>query len=364
MADGLTRLDGADPVVHGGRAVAASCPGAREESVHMALFPARSRTRRARAIRELLDRWTTLTDLRERVLAEIEPLRKRQADRQLAAGEGRAVGHAAGAAVPRSVTRGICRCCSSCRRSSCGRRRADVDGARRGRAPRVTIERAGGVKCERCWRYVRIACRPIRHGRGCASDARTPCAERESCADVHRRSRDVRAATMTVTSAVGLGDLAAARGRRLRSADEGAGAIGDAAAARERDGRSRASWISLTSRNTGAAFGILNASDFPFKTVLIAVVATAALVGVGMYAASLGAPSTDGAHRPRADHRRRRRQPARPDRRPARWWISSTCTGAPITSGRSTSRTRRSPIGVAIMILDMLGVGTHVSKTA
>ncbi len=40
-------------------------------------------------------------------------------------------------------------------------------------------------------------------------------------------------------------------------------------------------------RNTGAAFGILNAVDFPFKTAVIALVATAALVGVGMYAASL-----------------------------------------------------------------------------
>src|SRR5438552_5205578 len=40
-------------------------------------------------------------------------------------------------------------------------------------------------------------------------------------------------------------------------------------------------------RNTGAAFGILNAVEFPFKTVIIAVVATAALIGVGMYAASL-----------------------------------------------------------------------------
>jgi signal peptidase II len=40
-------------------------------------------------------------------------------------------------------------------------------------------------------------------------------------------------------------------------------------------------------RNTGAAFGILNYAEFPFKTVVIAVIATAALVGVGMYAASL-----------------------------------------------------------------------------
>jgi signal peptidase II len=40
-------------------------------------------------------------------------------------------------------------------------------------------------------------------------------------------------------------------------------------------------------RNTGAAFGILNAVEFPFKTAVIALIATAALVGVGMYAASL-----------------------------------------------------------------------------
>jgi len=39
--------------------------------------------------------------------------------------------------------------------------------------------------------------------------------------------------------------------------------------------------------NSGAAFGILNGVDFPFKTVLIAVIAMAALVGVGLYAASI-----------------------------------------------------------------------------
>ena len=40
-------------------------------------------------------------------------------------------------------------------------------------------------------------------------------------------------------------------------------------------------------RNSGAAFGILNYVDFPFKTALIAIVATAALIGVGIYAAGL-----------------------------------------------------------------------------
>ena len=39
--------------------------------------------------------------------------------------------------------------------------------------------------------------------------------------------------------------------------------------------------------NSGAAFGILSGADFPFKTAVIALIATAALVGVAMYAAGL-----------------------------------------------------------------------------
>jgi signal peptidase II len=41
-------------------------------------------------------------------------------------------------------------------------------------------------------------------------------------------------------------------------------------------------------RNTGAAFGLFNTVDFPFKAVLIPLVATAALIAVGLYSASLG----------------------------------------------------------------------------
>jgi signal peptidase II len=40
-------------------------------------------------------------------------------------------------------------------------------------------------------------------------------------------------------------------------------------------------------RNTGAAFGLLNASDFPYKTAIISLVAVAGLVGVGVYSAGL-----------------------------------------------------------------------------
>jgi signal peptidase II len=43
-------------------------------------------------------------------------------------------------------------------------------------------------------------------------------------------------------------------------------------------------------RNTGAAFGFLNAADFPGKPIVIAVVALGALIGVSLYASQL--PST------------------------------------------------------------------------
>jgi signal peptidase II len=39
--------------------------------------------------------------------------------------------------------------------------------------------------------------------------------------------------------------------------------------------------------NTGAAFGLLNAADLPMKSVLLGIVAAAALAGLAFYAASL-----------------------------------------------------------------------------
>jgi signal peptidase II len=116
-------------------------------------------------------------------------------------------------------------------------------------------------------------------------------------------------------------------------------------------------------RNTGAAFGILNGADFPFKTVVIAVIATAALVGVGMYAASLAhhqlvariglALIIGGAAGNLLD---RIVVGSVVDFVDVYWrtyhfWAFNVADSA-IT------------IGVAIMMLDMLGVGTHVSKTA
>ncbi len=40
-------------------------------------------------------------------------------------------------------------------------------------------------------------------------------------------------------------------------------------------------------RNTGAAFGFLNAVDFPGKTIVIAVIAIVALIGVSIYAGTM-----------------------------------------------------------------------------
>ena len=115
-------------------------------------------------------------------------------------------------------------------------------------------------------------------------------------------------------------------------------------------------------RNTGAAFGFLNAVDFPFKTTVIAVVATAALVGVALYTARL-------AH----------------DQKLARFGLALIIGGAGgnlidrLTAGSVVDfvdvywrswhfwafnvADSAITIGVAVMILDMIGVRTHVSKT-
>jgi signal peptidase II len=114
--------------------------------------------------------------------------------------------------------------------------------------------------------------------------------------------------------------------------------------------------------NSGAAFGILNGADFPFKTVLIAVVATAALIGVGLYAASLAhhqliariglALIIGGA---------------------AGNLIDRVLTGSVVDFVDVYWRTHHFwafnvadsaiSVGVTMLILDMLTTGTHASKT-
>ncbi len=114
--------------------------------------------------------------------------------------------------------------------------------------------------------------------------------------------------------------------------------------------------------NSGAAFGILDSANFPFKTALIAVIATTALIGVGMYAASL-------AHHQLV----------------ARTGLALIVGGAAgnlidrVVAGSVVDfvdvywRTHHFwafnvadsaiSVGVTILILDMLTTGTHVSKT-
>ena len=116
-------------------------------------------------------------------------------------------------------------------------------------------------------------------------------------------------------------------------------------------------------RNAGAAFGILNSADFPYKTAFIVLIASAGLVGVAMYSANLSSHQLL-----------------------ARIGLALIIGGA---AGNLIDRIAIGyvvdfvdvywrdyhfwafnvadsaiSIGVAIMILDMLGVRAHVSKTA
>jgi signal peptidase II len=116
-------------------------------------------------------------------------------------------------------------------------------------------------------------------------------------------------------------------------------------------------------RNTGAAFGFLDVVDFPFKTVALAVIATVALIGVGIYALNLShhqllaraglALIIGGAAGNLLD---RIVAGSVVDFVDVYWqnhhfWAFNVADSA-------------ISVGVAIMILDMLGIGTRVSKTA
>ena len=141
MADGLARLM-APILSFTSDEVWRFLPGAREESVHMAVFPS-SAVLVPLVDRELLDRWTELIAVREKVLAEIEPLRKnKQIGSSLQAGVVISA-PAAELALLRRHARDLPMLFIV----------SDVK-LQEGAELRVAIERAGGVKCDRCWRYV------------------------------------------------------------------------------------------------------------------------------------------------------------------------------------------------------------------
>src|SRR5207253_2898990 len=143
MADGLTRL--LAPILSfTADELWRYLPGARDESVHMAVFPARADLESMRDA-ELVTRWNTLVAVREQVLAQIEPLRKNKQ-----------IGSSLQAKVVVSATTAELAQLEPYARqlpmlfivSEVELRPApdDVEAHNEAR-PRVTIERAGGVKC-------------------------------------------------------------------------------------------------------------------------------------------------------------------------------------------------------------------------
>jgi isoleucyl-tRNA synthetase len=150
MADGLTRL--LAPILSfTADELWRYLPGAREESVHMALFPTAANLDPL-SDPKLVDQWKMLIDLRERVVAEIEPLRKKKQ-----------IGSSLQARVIVSATKAeLARLEPYARHlpmlfivSEVELRPTPDDAGPAGDAgARITIERAIGVKCERCWRYV------------------------------------------------------------------------------------------------------------------------------------------------------------------------------------------------------------------
>jgi len=150
MADGLTRL--LAPILSfTADELWRFLPGRREESVHIAVFPLAADLE-ALVDRNLLDRWARLIDLREHVLAEIEPLRK---EKRIGSSLQAKVVISATAAELAFLERYASHLPMLFIVSEVELRPAPSDvEAHTETRPRVTIERASGIKCERCWRYV------------------------------------------------------------------------------------------------------------------------------------------------------------------------------------------------------------------
>ncbi|MGE3179380.1 MAG: class I tRNA ligase family protein, partial [Vicinamibacterales bacterium] len=150
VADGLTRML-APILTFTADEVWRYLPGARDASVHVAVFPSGPELE-AWKDPELMARWVTLTTLRERVLGEIEPLRK---DKR--------IGSSLQAKVILSATPAELALLEQYAPllpmlfivSEVQLKAAPTDVEAHAEAmPRIEIARAEGTKCERCWRYV------------------------------------------------------------------------------------------------------------------------------------------------------------------------------------------------------------------
>ncbi len=150
IADGLTRLM-APILSFTADELWRFLPGRREESVHIALFPTHEDLL-LMVDEEVTARWDSLVTVREQVLAEIEPLRK---NKQIGSSlQARVIVSAAPKelALLERYSRQLPMLFIV---SDVDVRPAPPDVEAHAEAkPRITIERAGGVKCERCWRYV------------------------------------------------------------------------------------------------------------------------------------------------------------------------------------------------------------------
>jgi isoleucyl-tRNA synthetase len=150
MADGLTRLM-APILSFTADELWRRLPGTREESVHLAEFPS-AQSVSGWSDEALTARWDTLSRLRERVLAEIEPLRKnKQIGSSLQAkvvltAVSQELDHLERMAADLPMLFIV---------SEVELRGAAPDLEKSGETqPRIEITRATGVKCDRCWRYV------------------------------------------------------------------------------------------------------------------------------------------------------------------------------------------------------------------
>jgi isoleucyl-tRNA synthetase len=145
MAEGLTRLVAPILSVSAEQLWHSLPPGKRDESVHLAMFPS-AKELSALVDAELLARWNRLSDLRDRVLAQIEPLRK---DKR--------IGSSLQARVVLMTSKDDAAFLEQYAQDlpmlfivSEVELRPGT-----GSTTEIAIERAGGVKCERCWRVVK-----------------------------------------------------------------------------------------------------------------------------------------------------------------------------------------------------------------
>jgi isoleucyl-tRNA synthetase len=118
----------------------------RDASVHIAVFPTREELR-ALSNPGVIERWSRLVAIRERVLGEIEPLRK-----------SKQIGSSLQAKVVLAASESALTFLRSCAHVlPMLFIVSDVElqaGTHQTEEIVITIERADGVRCERCWRYV------------------------------------------------------------------------------------------------------------------------------------------------------------------------------------------------------------------